>query len=143
MVLVDTSIWSVALRRAPHHLNEFQRRIVEHWAGLVSEGRAAMIGPIRQEVLSGIRRTSDFDLLRARLAAFDDLQLMREDYEGAARFFNLCRSHGLTGTAVDLLICAVAQRVRAPIFTTDHDFQRYALHIQIHLYERRVAFAKS
>jgi predicted nucleic acid-binding protein len=143
MVLVDTSVWSVALRRAPDHLNEQQRRIVDHWVGLVSEGRAAMIGPIRQEVLSGIRQTSDCGLLRASLMAFDDLQLMREDYEEAARFFNLCRSHGLTGTAIDLLICAVAQRVKAPIFTTDDDFQRYAQHIRIHLYERRVAFAKS
>jgi predicted nucleic acid-binding protein len=143
MVLIDTSIWSVALRRAPDRLSEPQRRIVEYWAGLVSEGQAAIIGPIRQEVLSGIRRTPDFDLLRARLKAFDDSQLMRQDYEEAARFFNLCRSHGLVGTAIDLLICAVAQRVRAPIFTTDHDFQRYAQHIRIHLYKPRVAFAKS
>jgi predicted nucleic acid-binding protein len=140
-VLIDTSVWSLALRRASHQLNHPQRRIVEHWTQLVSQGRAAIIGPIRQELLSGIRQASDFEMLRARLAVFDDIRLTREDYEEAARFFNDCRKHGLTGTPIDLIICAVAQRIDIPLFTTVHDFVRYAQHSRLRLYARRVAFS--
>ena len=140
-VLVDTSVWSLALRRVPHQLNAQQRRIVERWSTVISEGQAVLIGPIRQEVLSGIRQKSDFERLLERLAAFDDLPLRTGDYEEAARLFNHCRSRGLTGTPVDLLICAIAQRLSVPIFTTDRDFELYAKHLPIRLHARRISFA--
>ncbi len=63
-VLVDTSVWSLALRRrSPAHpaATELRRLIVA--------GRAALIGAIRQEVLSGIRDPTAFDQLRDHLRA--------------------------------------------------------------------------
>jgi len=133
MVLVDTSIWSLALRRSSSDLNEAQRRPVQRWSELVREGHAALIGPIRQETLSGIRDQAAFETLRAHLAAFDDMPIRVGDYEEAARLFNVCRARGVTGTPIDLLICAVAQRMRLPIFTHDKDFERYARHLSIKL----------
>ena len=120
-VLVDTSVWSLALRRrSPAHksVDELQRLIVA--------GRAAIIGPIRQEVLSGIRDASAFERLRDRLGAFPDEPLATADYERAAEFFNTCRAKGLQGSNTDFLLCAVSVRHRMPLLTTDEDFSRYA-----------------
>ncbi|HWF61757.1 MAG TPA: PIN domain-containing protein [Nitrospira sp.] len=140
MVLIDTSIWSLALRRSSSALNETQVHLVARWKELVRDGQAALIGPIRQEMLSGLQQREAFETLRTHLAPFDDVPLMRNDYEEAAGLFNLCRSHGLTGTAIDLLICAVACRLQTPIFTIDQDFLRYRRQIPIRLYEPRLAF---
>ena len=133
-VLVDTTIWSLALRRRTHDLNRRERLLVEEWAELVKAGQVLLIGPIRQEILSGIRRESDFLAVRTRLSAFGCIEIVPEDYDQAAAFFNTCRGRGVSGTPIDLLICAVASRVDAAIFTADDDFARYAdiLPIRLH-----------
>jgi hypothetical protein len=85
-----------------------------------------LTGAIRQEVLSGIREADDFERLREHRAVFDDVPTAREDHERAAAFFNACRSRGITPTAIDMLICALASRHDLAVFTTDRDFTRYA-----------------
>jgi hypothetical protein len=55
MVLVDTPVWSLALRRKPDDLNPRQRQLTETLAELIREGRVQLLGPVRQELLSGIR----------------------------------------------------------------------------------------
>lgn len=128
-VLVDTSVWSLALRRrsTAHPSAEVLRR-------LATDGRAALIGPIRQELLSGIREQPVFDRLRLALGAFPDVPLVAPDYERAAACFNLCRAAGIQGSNTDFLICAVAERRHMPILTTDADFVRYAGILPIRLY---------
>lgn len=131
-VLVDTSVWSLALRRrAPH------REASDGLRELVAHGRAAMIGPIRQELLSGIRDAAAFARLRLHLKAFPDEHIVADDYELAADLFNTCRAAGLQGSNTDFLICAVSGRLRYPIFTTDDDFARYARVIPVALYRRQ------
>jgi len=129
-VLVDTSVWSLALRRSSPqddpHVRELRR--------LIEELRARMIGPVRQEILSGVREPSHFNALRHRLRAFPDLAIGIDDYERAAEFFNLCRQKGLQGSNTDFLICAVAAGRGLEIFTTDRDFRRYQTHVPIELY---------
>ena len=133
-VLVDTTIWSLALRRRPHKLSPEEKSLVENWAGLVTSGRAALTDPIRQEVLSGIRSEEVFEALHEKLSFFHCLHTFPGDYVQAARFFNLCRSHGVTSSHVDMLICAAAYRYDASIFTTDPDFPGYAKHLPIRLH---------
>ncbi len=58
MVLVDTSVWSLALRRKPEHLSPREQLLVAEWSELVREGRVQMIGPIRQELLSDFATSS-------------------------------------------------------------------------------------
>src|SRR5262245_18305049 len=101
-VLIDTCIWSQALRRADdnNHANELR--------DIISDKRACIIGPIRQEILSGIRVKQQFQSLREHLSAFPDLLINTNDYENAAEFANLLRSKGIQGSAIDFLICAVA-----------------------------------
>ncbi len=108
-------------------------RLVEEWQALVRDGRVAVVGPVRQEILSGIRSEQDFDRLRDRLADFPDIPILTADYEQAARFYNACRARGVAGGGVDLLICAVANRLGLKIFTTDPDFATYARYVPLKL----------
>lgn len=130
-VLVDTSIWSLAFRRAESTGNpevpELKRLITSHLVEI--------IGPIRQEVLSGVRQESQFDRLESHLAAFLDVILLGEDFVTAAKFFNLCRAKGVQGSNTDFLICAVAVRHDFAIFTTDGDFQLFAKYLPVTLHE--------
>jgi hypothetical protein len=108
--------------------------LVAAWKELIIDNRAVLIGPVRQEVLSGVRRAQAFEQLRDRLRGVDDEPLSVEDYEEAARLYNCCRAAGVTGSTVDLLLCAVASRRGIPLFTTDVDFTRYARHAPLRLY---------
>ncbi|MFC1799309.1 PIN domain-containing protein [Candidatus Eisenbacteria bacterium] len=129
-VMVDTSVWSLALRRG----GDSGAKPVEELRSLIADKRVQMIGAIRQEILSGIREEAQFKELETRLSAFPDLQVDAEDYVTAARFFNACRAKGIQGSNTDFLICAVAVRHRLAIFTTDKDFARYARHLPIVLH---------
>lgn len=113
MVLVDTCVWSLALRRR----REPASRSVEVLSELIREGRAALIGPIRQEVLSGVREQAQFERLRHVLRAFPDRTLVTEDHERAAEMFNACRGAGIQGSNTDFLICAHAERCGMAILT--------------------------
>jgi len=138
-VLVDTPIWSRTLRRRERPGNGEQSELTS----LVRDGRVAIIGPIRQEILSGIRERAQFDRLRRHLRAFPDTEITVDDYETAAWYSNLCRGKGLQGSNTDFLICAIAVRHEFPIFTTDRDFTRLAKVVPIALYERAYTPSKS
>jgi len=134
-VLVDTSVWSLALRRSPDDLNEKQAGLRRALTDLIADDRIVMIGPIRQELLSGVREGSVFNRLRERLRDFDDAPLTTEDFEVAAQAHNACRKAGVAGSTIDFLICAAAQQRQIAVFTTDKDFERYASVLPIRLYE--------
>lgn len=140
-VLVDTSVWSLALRRKAAHLNPAERRVVAEWRKLLREDRLRLIGIVRQELLSGIRDRAQFESLRDHLASFDDVALETGDHVRAAEHFNSCRARGIAGTAVDMLLCSVAERHDLAIFTTDPDFDHYAAVLPIRLHEVRARTA--
>jgi len=129
-VLVDTSVWSLALRRNSPRGTPAEMELVE----LIREGRVLMLGAIRQELLSGIRSNEQFKKLRDGLRAFSDIVLEEADYEEAASCFNRCRAKGLQGSNTDFLICAVAFRRSAAVLTTDDDFEGFTrvLHVNLH-----------
>ena len=122
-VLVDTPVWSLALRRRESGLSRSEVRIAQALAELIHAGRAQLAGVVRQELLSGIREEERFPMLRDYLRAFDDPQLGPEDYETAAQMNNRCRTRGVAGSAIDFLICAIAARRHWQIFTTDCDLR--------------------
>jgi predicted nucleic acid-binding protein len=93
---------------------------------LIEEYRAQMLGPIRQEILSGIRAQEQFEKLQMLLRAFPDLPIVARDYERAAEFFNTCRRRGIQGSNTDFLLCAIGDRHEMPIFTFDDDFKLFA-----------------
>ena len=134
MVLVDTPVWSLALRRRPGDLNPREQALTRSLAELIREGRAQIVGAVRQELLSGIREADRFEELREYLRAFDEPKLDVRDYEEAAQMHNRCRSKGIAGSAIDFLICAVAQRRKWQVLTTDLDFERYGKVLGLELY---------
>lgn len=136
MILIDTTVCSLALRRRPEDLDQRQRILVDEWIRLVRGGEAALIGPVRQEILSGVRDQAQLARLRLYLSGLAYFEILISDYDQAADFFNLCQSRGITGGDVDMLICAVAARNGIPIFTTDNDFKLYAEHLPVRLHIR-------
>jgi len=135
LVLVDTPIWSLALRRTGTDLNPQEQGLVAGLQELIRDGRAQLVGPVRQELLSGIRQETTFKTLRGQLRAFEEPRLEVADYEEAAHIHNQCRSRGIAGSAIDFLLCAAAYRRDWQIFTTDHDFTRYAAVLPLKLYQ--------
>lgn len=136
-VLVDTSIWSLALRRRPQDLNPAEHAAVAELTSLIQEGRARIIGLVRQELLSGIKTSSQYEKLRGVLRSFPDEPVATADYEAAAKAGNDCRARGVAVSVSDILLCAVAISRDWPIFSTDPDFHSYAKILPIKLHTAR------
>ncbi len=130
-VIVDSSIWSLILRRRKRQQTTTSNKILK----LIDEGRTVILGPIRQEILSGIKDRKQFKLLKEYLKAFPDLLLETKDYELAAEFFNLCKGKGVQGSNTDFLICAVAVNNDFSIYTSDKDFTLFKKYLPIKLEE--------
>ena len=133
-VLVDTPVWSFAYRRARRSVRE--QAIVAELVALIQREEAVLVGAIRQEVLSGINDAKRFEDVRQTLRGFVELSATTADYELAAALNNLCRVNGIQGSSTDYLICAIAIRHDAAIFTTDGDFAHYAKLTAIRLHTR-------
>jgi len=133
MVLVDTSVWSVALRKDNSRHSKRDANITQILTELIEESRVTLAGPIRQELLSGITHESQYERLKQRLQSFRDIPIETEDYESAAQLFNLCRRKGVQGSHIDFLICALAKRHALSIFTLD--FDHYSKHVPLSIME--------
>lgn len=129
-VLVDTPIWSYALRSKN---KEFQSGI-NSLISLINDQRAIIIGPIRQEILSGYSDFHNYQIIKEKLSYFENTPIVDIDYVIAAEFSNMCRKKGIQGSHIDFLICAVSNRLDIPIFTSDKDFGHYQKIISIKLF---------
>ena len=137
-VLVDTCVWSLLLRRVGHapadHLVKPQRTALEALRGLVAEGVAWMPGPVRQELLSGVRGRAQFAILLRAVREFETPVPENIDYEYAGECANACRACGVQGSGTDFLLAALALRYRLSILTLDGDFLHFrkALPLELH-----------
>lgn len=130
-VIVDTPIWSYALRtRNPKYQAE-----TSEITALIKDQKALILGPVRQEILSGYSDLGRFKKLKEKLSYFENTPILDSDYESAAELCNRCRKKGIQGSHIDFLICAVARRLDVPIFTTDKDFSNYRKIISIRLHQ--------
>ncbi|MCF6225963.1 MAG: PIN domain-containing protein [Xanthomonadales bacterium] len=130
-VIVDTPIWSYALRsKKPEYAVH-----VQQLAAFISDQRVIMLGPVKQELLSGYSDQSKFEKLNDKLKYFENTPIIDQDYVQAAIFSNTCRTKGIQGSHIDFLICAVAYRLKSAIFTTDKDFSYFVKHIPIQLFK--------
>ena len=126
-VLVDTCVWSLALRS---HTSK-ETDVAKQLSQLVYNNQVRIIGPIRQELLSGYTDKNYFERLRQKLIHFPNEPILDADYESAAEYSNFCRSKGIQGSHTDFLICAVSIRANFQIYTTDKDFKHYSKHLPI------------
>ncbi|MBN2037032.1 MAG: PIN domain-containing protein [Chitinispirillaceae bacterium] len=127
-VLVDTCVWSYALRHKKPNIE-----IKEKLKDIISDGRLAIIGPIRQEILSGVSSENQFESLKEHLSPFEDIPLHSNHFITAAEFHNICMKKGIQGSHTDFLICSISYLEKLKIFTTDLDFTKYKKHLPIEL----------
>ena len=124
-VIADACAWSVSLRRRNKTvLSPVEQSVHAELMEALGDGRIILIGPIRQEVLSGIKSAAQFEQVRAALEAFPDEPITTQQYEEAARLFNLCRSRGVECGSTDILICSIAAQRQWSILTYDKGLQR-------------------
>ena len=135
--LVDTSVWSLAYRRNDADLSAMEKRLRGELTELIREMRVRVIGPVCQELLSGIRDRKRYDVIWKDISSFDEEPLTLWDYKRGADVSNELRARGITGALVDCLICAVAIDRGLTVFTVDEDFRHYAKHLPLRLHTPR------
>ena len=134
MIVVDTTVWSKAYRRKK--ITDEDCKTIEKFRDILDTEEEILIGPVRQELLSGIAKKDVFYDLLIKLNGFNNYEVQVADHDLAAEYFNLCLSHGIQGSQTDYLICAVAFRYGAEIFTEDKDFIKYKKYLPIKLYKQ-------
>ena len=75
-----------------------------------------------------------------KISIFSDYLIRTSDYEQAAEYANICRSHGIQGSHTDFLICAIAVKNGWEIFSEDKDFLNYRRCLPIKLYNTEILF---
>jgi predicted nucleic acid-binding protein len=130
-ILVDTSIWSLALRKKDKTKED--EDIINFFSDIIRDLRLVIIGPIRQEILSGISDLNRYKELKDKISIFEDYRIQTKEYELAAQYYNECRRNGIQGSHIDYLICAVAVSNQMKIFTLDKDFDNYKNIVPIEL----------
>lgn len=134
MILIDTSVLSVVLRRRERHLNPDQQRIATELYRLHKNGEALLVAPVRQEILTGIKTPEQLQSVRERVDTFDTYLPTLAEFDLAAECHTRCQAAGMAATAFDMLICAIAVTQDLAIFTADLDFSRYQAKIAIRLH---------
>lgn len=122
-LFVDTSVWSLALRRdAPP--NEPQ---VQHLRAALSGGEAVhTTGIVLQELLQGYRGPRARMQIVERFAALPMIVPARGDHIDAAELRNECRLHGVQVGTIDALLAQLCIRHDLVMLSTDYDFSRIA-----------------
>jgi hypothetical protein len=132
LILIDTSVLSLAFRRKIHEIAEAPgvralRRII------TEDIPCAVPGIVLQELLSGVRSEDDFLRLQNLMEAFPVVLADRLHHIRAASIANACRHAGIAVTAVDFLIAAIAVESKAQLLTSDQDFVGIARHSGLQL----------
>jgi predicted nucleic acid-binding protein len=129
-ILVDTSVWSLALRRD----EPGRRREVDALDAAIGRGDVCLTGVILQEVLQGFPSAARTRRLVEHLAPFPLLALDRDDYVVAAEIRNTCRGKGVAVGTIAAQIAAAAINHRCALLTADVDFERIAAHFPLRLH---------
>ena len=122
-LFVDTSVWSLALRRdAPPSQPEvaFLRRALESATPVLTTGL------ILQELLQGFRGPKARDAILSRFSVLPFLVPDRDDHVRAAELHIACRQKGLQVGTIDVLLSALCLRYELTMLSTDVDFRRIA-----------------
>jgi len=119
-LLVDTSVWSLALRRdasisepAVHQLKD----------ALMGADVVVTTGLVLQELLQGFSGPKSRAQIIERFAALALLQPDREDHIAAAALRNICRRSGVQVGTIDALLAQLCIRHDLTLLSTDDDFK--------------------
>ncbi len=136
MFVIDTSVWSRALRRRKRSEDETPSAALIRTLVLDNEP-IGVPGIVLQELLSGVRTKKEFERLRKVLDPFPLLLATEEHHILAATLYNTCKSNGLNVSPTDVLVASTAMHCRGALITADSDYRRMSEHIDlvVHLVE--------
>ena len=122
-LFVDTSVWSLALRRdAPSQAAQVRAlvRAIEASETLLTTGL------VLQELLQGFSGPKARAQILDRFSAFPLLMPDRDDHIQAAELRNTCRRRGVQIGTIDALLAQLCLRHRLTMLSADSDFTRIA-----------------
>jgi predicted nucleic acid-binding protein len=132
-LFVDTSVWSLALRRdvtSPEPAVERLRQALETGEGVFTTGL------VLQELLQGFHGPKAHDAIVERFSALPLLVPDRADHIEAADLRNACRGNGIQVGTIDALLAQLCRRHDLVMLTTDRDFELMAPHVDLRLWSR-------
>lgn len=122
-VLVDTSVWSLALRKK----GPADHPAVGRLSSLLHANEDVFVtGLVLQEVLQAFRPDATFQTIISHLEPFPILDLERSDFIAAAELHRRCAAKGVSASTADCQIATAAIRNECVLLTTDRDFERIA-----------------
>ncbi len=131
-LLVDTSVWSLALRRdSVPELAEVQALL----RALQGGDSVVTTGIILQELLQGFAGARAGADIVERFSALPFVVPDRRDHIDAASLRNLCRRHGVQIGTIDSLLAQLCIRNDLRMLTTDHGFVLAARHCALQLWQ--------
>lgn len=127
-VIVDTSVWSLALRRAkPPSSPQLKKLQI-----LLDKGeRIFLLGIILQELLQGISEPAQAKKVTDYFSYMPLIEPQKDDYVQAAHIYTICRKKGVQASTIDFLIAALAIRNECHLLTSDKDFEHIAKHTDL------------
>jgi predicted nucleic acid-binding protein len=128
-LFVDTSVWSLALRRdvSPDELPV--RRLRE---ALLDGESLYTTGLVLQELLQGFRGPTAREAIVDRFASLPLLVPDRADHVEAAELRNTCRRRDVQVGTIDALLAQLCIRHGLVMLSTDRDFELMARHVDLH-----------
>ena len=130
-LLVDTSVWSLALRRNGQSDNPTVKYLLSALDGSES---VVTTGLVSQELLQGFSGPKAASMIIERFGALPLIQPDRQDHIAAAELRNSCRRAGVRLGTIDALLIQLCSRFELTLLTTDHDFAHAAKHIKFKLW---------
>jgi predicted nucleic acid-binding protein len=133
-LFVDTSVWSLALRRdAPEAVPQ-----VTALAEALSAGETIlMTGLVLQELLQGFAGPKARAQILERFSPVPLVVPDRDDHIQAAALRNTCRRAGVQVGTIDALVAQLCVRHGLTLVSTDQDFENVARHTPLKLWHPR------
>jgi predicted nucleic acid-binding protein len=123
MLFVDTSVWSLALRR---DVVPDVPQVIALKQALQSGQQIVTTGLVLQELLQGFSGPKQAEALMERFRSLPLLSPDRADHIAAAQLRNTCRKRGVQAGTIDAFFAQLCIRHGLLLLTTDLDFQHMA-----------------
>ena len=123
--LIDTSVWLFALRK------EFIPEIKDRVASLLQEDHVFTTGIVNLELLSGTKSKSEYQRLKNRLDALENIRTDEVVWDLACDLGYKIRRKGLTIPHTDILIAAGALSEECILLHADNHFDLIAEHVNL------------
>lgn len=130
-LLVDTSVWSLALRRDAAASEPEVQQLKD---ALLGADVVVTTGLVLQELLQGFSGAKAGAQIVERFAALPLLQPEREDHVAAAELRNTCRRAGIQIGTIDALLAQLCIRHDLTLLSTDNDFKLAAKHCALRVW---------